>query len=105
MAMRNLTVTFHTNVYSKNWKGFQFPEPLARLLGRKKGKRLTLALTIAKLTGEVVFHGVASLTSGTEVGMASVFRNLEHGEEIRVTACKAPAVAPDKLSTAFHPVR
>jgi len=45
MAMRNLTVTFHTNVYSKNWKGFQFPSPLARLLGRKKGKKLTLALT------------------------------------------------------------
>jgi hypothetical protein len=42
MAMRNLTVTFHTNVYSKNWKGFQFPEPLARLLGRKKGKRLNV---------------------------------------------------------------
>ncbi len=24
--------------------------------------------------------------------MASIFRNLEHGEEIRVTACKAPAL-------------
>ena len=56
MAMRNLTVTFHTNVYSKSWKGFQFPEPLARLLGRKKGQRFTLALTIEKLNGEVVFH-------------------------------------------------
>ena len=90
MAIRNLIVTFHTNVYSKNWKGFQFPAPLARLLGRKKGKKLTLALTITKPTGETVFHGPASLTSGTEIGMASIFRSLEHGEEIRVTACNAP---------------
>jgi hypothetical protein len=90
MAMRNLTVTFHTNVYSKNWKGFQFPAPLARLLGRKKGKRLTLALTITKPSGETVFHGPALLTSGTEIGMATIFRNLQHGEEIRVTACAAP---------------
>jgi len=90
MAMRNLTVTFHTNIYSKNWKGFQFPAPLARLLGRKKGKKLTLALTITKSSGEPVFHGLASLTSGTEIGMASIFRNLEHGEEIRITACNVP---------------
>jgi hypothetical protein len=91
MAMRNLTVTFHTNVYSKNWKGFQFPAALARLFGRKKGKKLSLALTITKPSGEPVFHGLASLTSGTEIGMASIFRNLEHGEEIRVTACNVPA--------------
>jgi hypothetical protein len=83
MAMRNLTVTFHTNVYSKNWKGFEFPAPLARLLGHKKGKPLTLALTIAKTSGESVFHGLASFTSGTEIGKASILRNLEHGEEIR----------------------
>jgi len=88
--MRNLTATFHTNVYSKNWKGFEFPAALARLLGYKKGKPFTLALMITKPSGETVFHGLASFTSGTEIGMASIFRNLEHGEEIRVTACNAP---------------
>jgi hypothetical protein len=48
--------------------------------------------TSSGLTGEVIFHGLAALTSGTEGGMASIFRNLQHGEEIRVTACKAPAL-------------
>jgi hypothetical protein len=92
--MRNLAVTFHANVYSKksdqSRKGFEFPEKLAEQLGWKKGKRFTLALTITKPSGEVVFHDLASFTSGTEIREARIFRNLEHGEEIRVTAYSPP---------------
>jgi hypothetical protein len=90
MAMRNLTVTFHTNVYSEksnqSRRGFEFPTRLATLLGWKRGKSFVLALTVAKPSGEVVFHGLAPFTSGTEIRD----RRLEYGEPIRVTACAAP---------------
>ncbi len=94
MAMRNPTVTFHTTVYSKkseqSRKGFEFPKHLAELLGKKKGKPFTLALTITRPSGEVVFHDLASTTSGTEIREARIFDNLEYGDEIRVTACNPP---------------
>jgi hypothetical protein len=50
-----------------------------------------VALTITKSSGEIAFHGLAPFTSGTGIGRASIFRSLEHGEEIRVTASKAPS--------------
>jgi hypothetical protein len=94
MAMRNLTVTFHTTVYSKkseqSRKGFEFPKQLAKLLGWKKEERFTLALTITKPTGEVVFHDLAEFTSGTEIREVRIFGNLDYDDEIRVTACNAP---------------
>jgi hypothetical protein len=93
--MRNLTVTFHTNVYSKksgqSRKGFEFPKQVAKQLGWKSGKPFTLALTITKPSGEVVFHDLASFTSGTEIREARIFRNLQHDDEIRVSAWNSPA--------------
>jgi hypothetical protein len=100
MAIRNLTVTFHTKAYSKksnqSRKGFEFPVSLARLLGWKKGKPFTLALTITKPSGEPVFHGLTSFTSGTEIRAANIFDDLEYDDPIKVTACNAPA--PQKKS-------
>lgn len=95
MAIRNLTVTFHTKVYSKkskdSRKGFEFPASLARLLGWKRGKPFALALTIRNPSGEPVFHDLASFTSGTEIRAVHIFDDLDYDDLIQVTACNAPA--------------
>jgi len=90
MAIRNLTVTFHTDV--REWKskpprrGFNFPKALAQAFGKKKGEGLTLDVRIENSSGEV-FDGRALLVSSTEMTTPKIFRNLKKGEEIRVKAC------------------
>jgi hypothetical protein len=91
--MRNLVVTFDTNLYSKkskeSKKGFQFPKILAKAFGYRPGKKLTLDLAItrlSKLSGKPVFEDRARLTSGAEVTTPKIFHDLEFGEEIRVIA-------------------
>src|ERR1700722_4792775 len=95
MAIRNLTVTFHTDV--REWKGkprkkgFNFPKALAQAFGKKsRKKQLTLHLVITKPSnppGEPAFEGRARLVSGTEITRPKIFRQLKKGEEIRVKAC------------------
>jgi hypothetical protein len=97
MPMRNLTVTFHTNIYSKksarSKKGFQFPKELFKLFRfRRHG---SVALVITRTSGEAVFHGLGNFTSGTEITKAAIFRDLDFDEEIRVTASCPPASKPD----------
>ena len=56
MTARNMSVTFHTDVYKrKPW--FQVPRSVARLLGVKSGD--VLAVGISKPDGELNYHGLA----------------------------------------------
>ena len=88
--MRNLVVTFDTNVWPKSKrKGFFFPKSLAVAFGGRKGKRLRLDLKVVKTSApsKPVFDGSALLVSETEVTTPRIFLDLEAGDEIRVTAC------------------
>jgi hypothetical protein len=91
MAIRDLTVTFHTDV--REWRGksprrgFNFPKELAQAFGKKPGEGLTLHLTIESSSGEPVFDDRALLVSGNEITKPKIFRNLNRGEEILVKAC------------------
>ena len=53
-------------------------------------KQKEVALTVAKRNGEVIFRGIASLTSGTEITGVNLCRKLTPGEENRVTVTSAP---------------
>ncbi len=91
MAIRNLTVTFETNV--REWKGnppkkgFNFPKALAQAFGKKAGEGLTLDVRIENSSGKLVFDEPALLVSGTEITTPRIFRDLKKDEEIRVKAC------------------
>jgi len=85
---RIVTITFDTKVYSKS-KGFQFPVPYARGLGWVRGKPFSVALQITKFSsGEPVFRGTVPFSSGSEITSRAVFRRLEIGDAIRVTATR-----------------
>jgi hypothetical protein len=88
--MRNLVVAFDAQVWlkqsKKSKKGFKFPAGLARVFGFED--RSPVGLVISKASGEEAFCGTALLTSDREVTRAEVFRKLDFGEEIRVTAYK-----------------
>ena len=88
MPLRShVTATFSKKTYSKK-KGFEFPAKLHALFGFRKNDRV--ALLIARPSGEVVFCGISRFTSGTEVTEVETCRNLELGEDILVTASRAP---------------
>ena len=86
---RNLTLSFHLNAYEKS-KGFEFPRHLATLLGLKKNDRIALTIKRPK-SGELLYHGVTTLTSGTEVLRRDVFKNIQPGEELCIAASRPPA--------------
>ena len=87
MTARSISITFHTHVYkSKPW--FQVPRAIARLLGVKSGD--ALAVDISTPDGELVYHGLAKMDSGTEVYDAHIGKHLIKGAEIRVTVRLPP---------------
>lgn len=87
MTARSISITFHTDVYkSKPW--FQVPRAIARLLGVKSGD--ALAVDISKPDGELIYHGLAKMDSGTEVYDAHIGKRLTRGAEIRVTVSLPP---------------
>ena len=86
MLVRNMSVTFHTDVYkTKPW--FHIPKSVARLLGVKSGD--VLAVGISKPDGELIYHGLAKMDSGTE--MLHIGKILKRGAEIRVTVSRPPS--------------
>jgi hypothetical protein len=87
LTARNISITFHTDVYrSRPW--FQIPRAVARLLGVKSGD--VLAVDISKPDGELLYHGFAKMDSGTEVYDAHIGKGLKRGAEIRVTVSLPP---------------
>lgn len=69
--------------------GFRFPEEIRTLLGLDTD--VPVALVVRRITGELIFWGVSKLTSHCELTDAGIFRNLECGEEILVTASRPPS--------------
>ena len=64
MLARNMSVTFHTDVNkTKPW--FHIPKSVAQLLSVKSGD--VLAVGISKPDGELIYHGLAKMDSGTEM--------------------------------------
>jgi hypothetical protein len=97
MPLQNLlTATFHVTTYSKTTpkrkQGFEFPKQLFALFGFKRHS--PVALIITRLSGEVVYCGVSQFTSGTEITQAATCRKLKFGEQILVTASRAPGHHP-----------
>lgn len=89
MIVRNLTVTFDTNVWpNSKRKGFFFPKSLAVAFGKKRDEGLSLDLKIAKTSepSRTIFGGSALLVSETEITTPRIFLKLDAGDEIRVTA-------------------
>jgi len=87
MKARNISVTFHVDVYnSRPW--FQVPKQIVRLLGLKSGR--VIAVSVSTPEGELLYHGLANLHSGTEIYDAHISKRLTKGEEIRVTASRPP---------------
>jgi hypothetical protein len=83
---RNMSVTFHTDVYkTKPW--FHIPKSVARLLSVKSGD--VLAVGISKPDGELIYHGLAKMDSRTE--MLHIGKILRRGDEIRVTVSHPPS--------------
>jgi|SRR5579864_5749781 len=96
MAARNFSVSFHTDVYdSRPW--FQIPRAVTRLLGVKSGD--PIAVGISKPTGEMIYHGLAKIDSGTEIYMAHIGKLLTKGAEIRVSVSRTPEDIPIKPAT------
>ena len=86
MLARNMSVTFHTDVYkTKPW--FHIPKSVARLLGVKSGD--VLAVGITKPDGELIYHGLAKMDSGSE--LLQIGKILKRGAEIRVTVSRPPS--------------
>lgn len=84
---RNISVTFHVDVYdSKPW--FQIPSEIAKLLDLTS--REMFALTISAPNGNLLYHGFANMGSGREIYRSYVSKFLKKGEEIRVTVSRAP---------------
>lgn len=87
MNARNISVTFHVDVYdSRPW--FQVPRAIAKVLGVKSGN--AIAVTISTPKGELLYHDLATLGSGTEIYQAQIGRRLRKGQEIRVTVSRPP---------------
>jgi len=87
MKARNISVTFHVDVYdSRPW--FQVPKAIAKLLGLKSGDGIAVNITTPE--GEPLYHGLAKLGSGTEIYQAHISKRLKKGKEIRVTASCVP---------------
>jgi hypothetical protein len=87
MKARNTSVTFHVDVYdSKPW--FQVPRAITKLLELKSNT--VIAISISRPNGELLYHGLARMGSGTEIYRAYVSKKLKKGEEIRVTVSRPP---------------
>lgn len=87
MKARNISATFHVDVYdSKPW--FQVPRAITKLLELKSNS--VIAISISRPDGELLFHGLASMGSGTEIYRVYVSKKLKKGEEIRVTVSRPP---------------
>jgi hypothetical protein len=91
VTARNISITFHTDVYkSRPW--FQVPRQIARLLGVKSGD--VLAVDLSEPSGELVYHGLAKVDSRTEIYGADygahIGKRLRKGAEIRVTVSLPP---------------
>src|SRR5215471_14015690 len=87
MKARNISVTFHVDVYdSRPW--FQVPRAIARVLSVKSGDRI--AVSISTPNGELLYLGLATLGSGTEIYQAHIAKILTKAKEIRVTASRPP---------------
>src|SRR5258706_14315093 len=90
MKARNISVTFHIDVYdSKPW--FQIPQAIAKLLSLKSGD--VIAVSISTPKGEPLYHGLANMGSGREIYRSYVSKRLKKGEDIRVTVSRPPVGA------------
>jgi hypothetical protein len=91
--MTHATASFRIHAYPSS-KGFQIPVSVAELLGGlSSSKNDEIALTIIHQSGETIYHGVAKLTSGTEVTAVEVCDSIIPGEELWVVASKAPSIS------------
>lgn len=86
--MTHATVTFRIHAYP-NSKGFQVPVSVAAVLGGLSSPD-EIALTIMRKSGETIYHGIAKLTSGTEVTAVNVCKDIEAGEELWIIASRPP---------------
>ena|ERR1039458_9633658 len=91
---RNLTVTFDVDAYPRS-SGFEFPKNLAKALELGSGD--AIALSINRLSGELLFVGIDTLTSGTEVthkgkklSVSGPMRNVKPRDKLRITASRPP---------------
>ena len=87
MKARNISVTFHIDVYdSRLW--FQIPQAIAKMLGLKSGD--VIAVSISTPKGKLLYHGLAQMGSGKEIYRAYVSKRLKKGQEIIVTVSRLP---------------
>jgi hypothetical protein len=87
MKARNISVTFHVDVYdSRPW--FQVPTAAAKLINLKS--KDVIAVSIGTPKGELLFHGLAKMGSGKEIYRSYVSTRLKKGKEIRVTVSRPP---------------
>jgi hypothetical protein len=87
MKARNISVTFHLDVYdSRPW--FQIPTAIAKLLNLKSGDVIAVSITTPR--GELLYHGLANMGSGKEIYRSYVSTRLKKGKEIRVTVSRPP---------------
>jgi hypothetical protein len=87
MKGRNISITFHVDVYNtRPW--FQIPRSIARVLGVKSGDKI--AVNISMPNGELLYHDLATLGSGTEIYHPHNGKTLAKGKEIRVTISHPP---------------
>jgi hypothetical protein len=79
--------SLHINAYPGS-RGFQFPAQLAALLGLKSPDEI--AMTVMRPSGDLLFHGITQLSSGTEITSVEVCGDVQPGEELRITASRPP---------------
>ncbi|SPF47563.1 hypothetical protein SBA1_750022 [Candidatus Sulfotelmatobacter kueseliae] len=81
------SVTFLTTVYHSK-PAFEVPKLIARALGVKS--RNPNSVSITRPTGELLYHGLARLTSDFEVCSGDAIKPLTQGEAIRVWITRPP---------------
>jgi len=88
--MQNSTVTFHLTSYKseKRQRGFNIPVEVARFLDLPNDSEV--ALRVERPSGQLMFHCIAKMTSGTEITAAELCRRIEYGEDLRITASRPP---------------
>ena len=90
MPPRVLSVTFAVDTYESK-QGLNVPKDIVALLGLKSDNNdRDIALTVASPTGNIVFHGIGRLTSGTEICSGDAIKNLPLHERVIVTASRPP---------------
>jgi hypothetical protein len=87
MRARNISVTFHIDVYdSRPW--FRIPQAITKVLSLKSGD--VIALSISTPEGKLLYHDLAQMGSGKEIYRKYVSKQLKKGQEIRVTVSRPP---------------